>query len=198
MKGKCYSKVNRGQRLKRDKYQTPYTMTQSLFDVEIFDDKTTMLEPACGDCAIVKIIKENYFGDIEYYDIADGNDFLIEEKKYHYIITNPPYSLANEFIMKAKKIAEIKFCMLLPLNYLQGQKRYEYIYNKVDNFFLTKIYIFTRMPMLSNKIRKDGKYQTGMQAYAWYIWEKRNYESNSTPLIYWIDSKDHIVRRNRK
>jgi len=194
-KGKCFSKINQGKRLKGDTYQTPYLMTQSLFDNEVFDDKTSMLEPACGEKAIVKIIKKNYFGKLKYYDIKEGRDFLEEKEKYTYIITNPPFNKANQFILKAKEITTIKFCFLMPLGYLQGQWRFENIFNVISLFQLTKIYVFTRMPMLSNNIREDGKYETGMQSYGWFIWERSSIERINHPIIYWIDSKNHIVRK---
>lgn len=195
-KGKCYSKVNRGQRKKSDFYPTPYLLTQSLFDNEYFDDSASMIEPACGEMAMVDIIKKNFKGNLTFYDIKFGNDFLKETRFFDYMITNPPFSLANEFILHAKKIINFKFYLLLPLNYLQGQFRYENIYQDHNNFPLSKIYIFSKMPMLSGNIRKDGKYKTGMQALAWYVWEKRptNY-GYKQPCIYWIDSKNHIYRR---
>ena len=194
-KGKCFSKVNQGKRLKGDMYQTPYLMTQALFDNEVFDDKGTMIEPACGKKAMVKIIKKNFKGKLTYYDLYSGKmDFLNETRSFDYLITNPPYSKANQFIMKAKQIIKHRFCLLLPLNYLQGQWRYENIYKFVEKYPLERIYVFTRMPMLSDTIRSDGKYKTGMQSYAWFIWVNVNTEWNQRPIIHWIDSKDHIYR----
>jgi len=197
MKGKCYSQVNRGQRNKNDLYQTPYKMSEALLEYEYFFKDYSVLEPAAAEGAIVKILQKYNFKNIYSYDISDSSrrDFLEEKDKYYQIITNPPFSKANEFIIKAKEICEYKFAFLMKLNYLQGQYRYENIFNVCDNFPLTKIYIFTRMPTLTNEIREDGKYTTGMQAMAWYIWDKKNCDCISEPVIKWIDSKRHIVRK---
>jgi hypothetical protein len=198
MKGKCYSQVDRGQRNKNDNYQTPYKLTEALFENEYFSKKKEVLEPACGDGAIVKILNEKFrYINIFAGDKKTGFDFLemCEAKIFDYIITNPPFTLANQFILKAKKICKIKFAFLMKLNYLQGQWRYENIFSIKDKFPLVRIYIFTRMPTLKDTIREDGKYETGMQAMAWYIWEKQKHETLSIPIISWIDSKDHIVRK---
>lgn len=80
----------------------------------------SILEPACGNGAIVKVLKEKGFAKIICYD--KETNFLKETKQYPYIITNPPYSLAYEFIQKAKEIAYSEFAMLLPLSYLHGKK----------------------------------------------------------------------------
>ena len=162
MKGKNFSLNNTGNRKKSDLYETPYSMTIQLLEKEkLFG---TILEPACGNGAIVKII-----GQCEKYDIE--KDFLKEIRMFDTIITNPPYSLALEFIQKAKQIAKKKIIFLLPLSYLHGKKRYDLIYS--DKVFpLARIYVFTRYPMLGDKLREDGKYHTGMMVYAWYVWEK--------------------------
>lgn len=200
-KGKCYSKCNRGQRNKSDFYQTPYSMTQALLEREDFDQYKTILEPACGEGAILEAIERYYspFGcSLQYFDINKGKriDFLKFNSKVYYIITNPPYSLANEFILHAMKVCTDKFAFLLPLNYLQGQKRYDsnIWHNDEYGFSLQTVYIFTRMPMLKDTIRNDGKFETGMQAYAWFVWQK-NLIYGQYATIEWIDCKDMVVRK---
>jgi hypothetical protein len=61
-----------------------------------------------------------------------------------------------------------------------------------EKYKLKKVYIFSRMPLLSNEIRKDGKYGTGMQTYAWYVWENGY---NGYPKIDWIDCKKWVLRK---
>ncbi len=101
------------------------------------------------------------------YDLLlDGKDFLAETRKFDAIVTNPPFSLAKEFILKACEVAP-RFAFLLPLSYLQGQARYSELWSARE--ILEKIYIFTRYPLLSADIRPDGKYETAMMAYAWCI-----------------------------
>jgi hypothetical protein len=198
VKGKNFSCNNaKGQRKESDFYSTPYSITKQLLEVEDFKYCKSVLEPCCGDEAIVKVLDESKeFETIHYYDIKDGTDFLHEEKKYDCIITNPPFSLAYEFILKAKEVCTEKFAFLLPLSYLHGEKRYQNIY-KDDYFFpLHKIYVFTRYPMLGDELREDGKYKTGMMVYAWYIWEKDFFRQ--APEINWISNQEYILNKNDK
>lgn len=185
-KGKCFSMVNRGQRKKSDLYQTPFSLTKQLLSRENFQG--LVLEPACGNRAISKMLIKYSYGGISD-DLQNGYDFLKENRIWDNIITNPPFSLADEFILKAKELYKNKIAFLMPLNYLHGQKRYE------KNIFkeLVRIYVFTRYPLLTDTVREDGKYETGMMVYAWYIWEK-GYKGKAE--INWIDNNKFILRKN--
>ena len=189
-KGKNFSRNNRGQRKRSDFYETPYSITEHLFKNENFNTNLSICEPACGNGAIVKVLQKFWNGNITSYD-ADI-DFLSETRQYDYIVTNPPFSLAMEFIEKAKRVAVNKFALLLPLSYLHGKQRYDSVYNDRD-YGLKHVYVFTRYPMLGEKLREDGKYHTGMMVYAWYIFENCY---NGDPLIKWIDNNDDIYRKN--
>ena len=195
MKGKCFSMCNRGQRNKSDFYQTPYSMIEQLLEHEWFTHGKTLLEPACGEGAIVKVLKKRGFKP-QYSDIIEGTDFLKETECFDYLITNPPYSLANEFILKAKKVIKNKFAMLLPISYLHGQRRYKDIWTDTT-FPLCRVHIFTRYPLLSSEIREDGKYKTCMQVYAWYVWKKQH-PSMLAPRIHWIDNDKYVLRKGDK
>jgi hypothetical protein len=191
-KGKNFSTNNSsGKRKKSDFYETPYSITRHLLNVEDFDYNLTICEPACGDGAIVKVLQEKT-NNIVFYDIE--KNFLTEMEKYDYIITNPPFSISYEFIQKAKIVAKKKFAFLLPLSYLHGKKRYDDIYSNKD-YPLKKVYVFTRYPMLGEKLREDGKYNTGMMVYAWFIFE-RGYDGPS--IIDWIDNNSDVLSKNDK
>jgi len=188
--GKNFSMNNMGQRKKSDFYETPYSITQQFLDSTstLWNNEFSILEPACGNGAIVSVLQKNNFKVVQY-DINIGKDFLKETNQYHYIITNPPFSLAFEFIQKAKEIAMDRFAFLLPLSYLHGKKRYDYIYN--DTIFpLSRVYVYTRYPLLGESLREDGKYKTGMMVYAWFIWDKTH---KGSPTIHWIDNNDYVL-----
>lgn len=182
--GKNFSTNNTGKRKKSDFYETPYSMTGQLLEVETFDG--TILEPACGNLAIVRQLPPCTFYDIE-------KDFLIEPIFYDNVITNPPFSLAYEFILKAKEVARKKIAFLLPLSYLHGKKRFDHIWQDRD-FPLARVYVFTRYPLLGESLRKDGKYNTGMMVYAWFVWEKGH---TAEPVIRWLDNDKYILRTNQ-
>ena len=185
VKGKNFSCNNTGKRKKSDYYETPYSITNHILNREQLI--LPILEPACGSGAIVKVLHENGYYPT-YYDI--DKNFFTETAKFETVITNPPYSQAFEFTKKAKEIATSKIMFLLPLSYLHGKKRLDYIYS--DNKFPLKcIYVFCRYPMLGEKLRQDGKYNTGMMVYAWFVWDK-GYEGE--PIIRWIDNNDDVLR----
>jgi hypothetical protein len=219
-KGKNFSCNNVGQRKKSDFYETPYCLTIEL--LKIVKLKEPILEPACGNKAIVKILLKKY-NDIDFYDIKDNitnkedivicplkhkigkecgkfddckvcpliSNFLMEVNEYKTIITNPPYSLAFEFIQKAKLLCGDLY-LLLPLAYLHGKQRLDYIYSD-KSFQLNCIYVFDRYPMLGEKLRKDGKIHTGMMVYAWYHFSKK--PEYKEPLIRFIDIQKYILSR---
>lgn len=183
--GKNFSKNNMGQRKERDFYETPYSLTRELLKREkLFG---TILEPACGEGAITKVLSE--FGyNFDKSDIE--NNFLKQSKHYDTIITNPPFTIANEFILKASELSSV-FYFLLPLNYLHGKKRYNEIF-KNNKLNLEKVFIMTRTPMLGNELREDGKFKTGMQLYAWYKFNK-NFIGN--PTIEWIELDKYVLKK---
>ena len=187
--GKNFSGNTNKLRSKADFYQTPYALTRRLLEVEKFEGR--ILEPSCGAGAITAILKEAGYKDITAYDyLLDGKDFLTETRKFDAIITNPPFSLAKEFILKACEIAP-RFAFLLPLTYLHGKERLDEIYLRE---ILEKTYVFARYPLLSAEIRPDGKYETGMMVYAWYIFDTRH---KGAPSIHWIDNSEDVARKER-
>lgn len=193
--------VNRGQRKKSDFYETPYSLTWQLLINEHFSTGLKVLEPAYGNGAIVRVLKGfNY--KVLTMDIAHGEDFLQCDIKVPYIITNPPFSLALEFIEKCKKVATKKFALLFPLSYLHGQERYEKKVFRDLDYPLKTVHVFTRYPMLGDKLRADGKYKTGMMVYAWFVWEKvYDVELDeltfiNIPGINWIDNNEYVLGKN--
>lgn len=190
--GKNFSTNNLGQRKKSDFYETPYSITKQFIDLGCFDNIKSILEPACGDGAITKVLKDCNFSNITEYDIE--KNFLTEDTQFDQIITNPPFSLAAEFILHAKKIAKERIAFLLPLSYLHGKYRHDYIWSDTT-FKLKSVYVFTRYPLLGDKLREDGRYKTGMMVYAWYLWEK-TYEG--IPQLHWLDNNMFVLNSNKK
>lgn len=186
-KGKNFSTNNTGKRRKSDFYETPYSITRHLLAVEQFPNQ--ILEPACGDGAIVKVLIDHGYS-VTAYD--KEVDFLTETNTYESVITNPPFSLAKEFIQKCNTVCSNKFALLLPLSYLHGKSRYDSFYSN-NNIGLKSVYVFTRYPMLGEPIRADGKYNTGMMVYAWYVFEK---SYSDEPVLRWIDNNSDVLKKH--
>ena len=190
--GKNFSKNTNKKRPENDFYQTPYSITEQLLENHTFDFSRPILEPASGGGAITRVISK-YFNEVKSYDLRTGKNFFDEKNEYDYIITNPPFKLANQFIKKCLQITRYQFCLLLPLNYLHGRERYINFF-KNDNC-LKYVYVFTRYALLSQIIREDGRYDTGMQVYAWFVWEK-GYTGD--PVVKWIDNNKYILNKRDK
>ena len=78
-----------------------------------------------GSSNITKVLKENGYEVITTH--KDNFDFLKDKADFEFnmIITNPPYSLKDEFIEKCYEYDK-PFCLLLPITALEGIQRGKY------------------------------------------------------------------------
>jgi hypothetical protein len=172
---------------KNDFYPTPDYVTKALMDREEFHG--SILEPAAGAGDMVKVI-QNYNKNVIATDLIDrgnpeiesGIDFLQYEKSVDHIITNPPFDLATEFLIKAKQIARKKIALLQRIQFLESKSRYPIFQDR--EFPLKKVYVFSeRVKMsLAGRDCKGGSQMT----FCWYIWD-RDYQGD--PVISWITPK---------
>jgi len=81
--------------------------------VDYFAPSGKLLEPCKGNGAFYNSL-QNY-GDTDWCEISEGKDFFDYTKKVDWIITNPPYSIFDDFLLKSFDIANnvVFFC---PLN----------------------------------------------------------------------------------
>lgn len=148
-----------------DFYRTPEWATRALLEREQFDG--VVWEPACGDGAISKLLAPGTIStDLIDRGYGQGNvDFLLQSLQVDHIVTNPPYKLAQAFIEHALKCAARKTAMLLKLNFLEGQARYDFFRRTP----LQTVYVFSRR-LSFDKGDEPGK-GNGLLAYAWFVWE---------------------------
>ena len=134
-------------RHKLDYYPTPFIAIEALLQREMF--APLVWECACGDGAISKVLAKSdyqtYDTDLHDYGFGEsGMDFLeYNELPFQNcdIITNPPFKLANEFVLKALELKTRKFAFLLRLAFLEG------IWRKENIFFNNPpsiIYVFSK------------------------------------------------------
>ena len=119
------------QRADADYYATEPAATDWLCQLEKF--KSPILEPSCGEGHISRqLIAHGY--DVVSRDLVDRGygevaDFLLfnNDTWEGDIITNPPYSKAQEFVEQALKMVKPgrKVAMFLKLTFLEGKKRGE-------------------------------------------------------------------------
>jgi len=170
-------------RAEADFYPTPPEATEELFRREFFEGE--VWECASGDGSMSKVIEKYnhcYSSDLQTKDWIYGDkgiDFLTSQRKTDFIITNPPYRFAKEFVLKAKRTASKKIAMLLKLVFLESSGRYEMFQD--EEFPLKTVYVFCkRVNIYKNGI--VGK-NSGLIAYAWFVWDK---EYSGQPMVEWI------------
>ena len=111
-----------------DFYPTPDEVTETLiYAIQPNPETTNIWEPACGDGRMVRCLERIGPYEVVGTDISTGHDFLkINEVPdgCNWIITNPPFSLAEEFIRHAHEL-NIPFAFLLKSQLWHAKKRYD-------------------------------------------------------------------------
>lgn len=168
--------------------------TLKLFLYEFWKDNSfegDILEPACGQGHISKTLKEMLPSfNVISTDLIDrgygqgGVNFLTHDygRTFNTIITNPPFSLAKEFIEKGLEIADKYVIMLCKIQLLEGLKRKDMFLNTP----LKYVYVHTTRQATWKEGRptdnKGKKWATTM-CLAWFVWDK---EYEGEPIIRWI------------
>ena len=173
-----------------DDFPTPPWATRALIE-HVLEDKAqlaslTCLEPACGEGHMAKAI-EDYFrtvicGDAYEYGYGEKRDFLAEPYRTHsvdWVITNPPFRLAENFVMEGLRVARRGVAILARTVFLESVGRYRAIFSQRPP---TKFAQFVeRVPMVRGRL--DGKATTAT-GYAWLVWEKE--QTVSAPRLMWV------------
>jgi hypothetical protein len=172
-----------------DDFPTPPWATRALLKHAVpsrmLQPNQTCLEPATGRGHMSKVLWES-FSDVHSSDIADygygpRTDFLsgvYPDQSFDWVITNPPFRLAEEFVRVGLKVARIGVAMLVRTVFIESVGRFERLYKPHPPLRMAQ---FTeRVPMVKGRLDKKASTATG---YCWVIWEK-DY-SGDTQLV-WI------------
>jgi hypothetical protein len=154
------SSTNRGAiRNERDLYITPdYTISSllSVLDTEKLKH-CSFCEPCRGTGAIYNRVEA---ATKTHAEISEGIDYLTTPFKAHVIITNPPFSLALEFLQKSLSEAWV-VCYLLRLNFLGSQARRDFWQQNRPSHVL----VLSKRPSFTG----GG---TDSTEYAWFCWDR--------------------------
>lgn len=163
-----------------DFYPSPPSAVEALLRVEQFTG--TIWEPACGDGAICKVL-EAHGHQVLATDLIDrgygeGNhNFFTSPHRADNIITNPPFSLSQEFIELSLERTTGKVAMLSKLAILEGAKRKAMF----EASPLKSVWVFSkRLTMTRNGVKMEN---SGMIPFCWIVFE-HGYKGK--PAIGWI------------
>lgn len=146
----------------------------------------TCWEPASNRGYMSKALRE-YFHIVRTSDIFDYSedpftvdvqdavyDFLIEglespvlqTQGARWVISNPPFRLAEQFIARARRVRNVYgIAMLVRTGFLEGVGRYEELYRPHPPSIVA--HFVERLPMVKGRI--DRKVSTAT-AYCWLVW----------------------------
>ncbi|WP_342640922.1 methyltransferase [Rhodoligotrophos ferricapiens] len=146
-------------------------------------EKLTCWEPACNRGHMARPLAE-YFSRVHASDIHDYRqewpgqerlvDFLfnfaetlcLEPCGVDWVITNPPFRLAEQFIHRAWRVTGVSgVAMLVRTSFLEGVGRYENLF-KVRPPSIVAQFV-ERVPMVKGRLTATGSTAT---SYCWLVW----------------------------
>lgn len=161
-----------------DDFPTPPWATRALVEHVISEKRAlagmTCLEPACGVGHMSKVLKE-YFdsvddADVYGYGYGKIRDFLkypYADGGYDWVITNPPFRLAEDFVLRALKVARVGVAILARTVFLESAGRYKAIFQTTPPAKFAQF--VERVPMVKGRLDKSATTATG---YCWLVWDK--------------------------
>lgn len=163
-----------------DFFPTPHWATRALCEHVLpsaMQDNASPLstyaawEPACGQGHMVDALRE-YFGavwatDVHPYGHGGVRDFLMADaakEKIDWVITNPPFRLASQFILQGRHIAP-NVAMLVRIAFLEGVGRYNELFSQHPPNIIAQF--VERVPMVKGRLSREA---TTATAYCWLVW----------------------------
>lgn len=164
-----------------DHFPTPPWATRALCEHVLkpimggscFITQATAWEPACGDGAMARPLAE-YFAsvrasDVHNYGFGEVDDFLMPapvpaDQRPDWIVTNPPFRLAEDFIRRAIPLAKHGVAMLVRLQFVEGVGRWKMFCDRPPAVVAP---FAERVAMVKGRL--DPKASTAT-AYCWIVW----------------------------
>ncbi len=180
-----------------DDFPTPPWATRALIEHVIGTNNLSSMsawEPACGRGYMSKVLHE-YFGqvkssDVHPYGYGEVSDFLHSkpnDNQHDWIITNPPFKLAEEFVLHGLKMARVGVAVLVRTVFIESKGRYERLFRDTPCSIFGQF--VERVPIVKGRVDPKATTATG---YAWLIWNKVDCEA---PKVFWIPPSRKSLER---
>ena len=182
-----------------DDFPTPPWASRALIEHIIgIDDlqSQSAMEPACGSGYMSSVLSE-YFGkvyasDIHPYGFGDVKDFLKDKfapKSVDWVITNPPFKNAEEFVVRGLDIARVGVAVLVRTVFIESVGRYNRLFRERPCDVFAQF--VERVPIVKGRVDPRATTATG---YAWLLW---NADPAGCPRLAWIPpSRKDLERIN--
>jgi hypothetical protein len=181
-----------------DFFPTPPWATRALLTEVLSVDfvRKSVWEPAAGEGHMAEVLGER-FGEVFASDVHDyGKGYAISsfvgqgpdvaaDRVVDWIITNPPFNLASEFLHRGLRDAAEGVALLLRTSWLEGGKRYREIFKSNPP---SVVAIFSeRVPMVAKRWDPDASSAT---SYAWFVWQ---HPWATRPRLMWIPPGQRVL-----
>jgi hypothetical protein len=168
-----------------DWYVEPEWCSRRLFEEEKFEG--TICDPAAGGGNIIRSAAAVGLDTIAFDTVDRGfplysmGDFLTSGSCHDNFVCNPPFALAEAFLARALKNSHRKVALLLPANWVQGDKRSRMLAATP----LRRVYFITPRPSMppGHVLAAGDKPGNGTTDYAWFVW-LRGYDGS--PEVRWL------------
>jgi hypothetical protein len=159
-----------------DDFPTPPWATRALCEFllgrGLIEPGMWVREPAANRGHMARPLGE-YFSLVIASDVADYgagftlDDFLMpgELQRTDWMITNPPFRLAEEFLVRGLQTTRHGVALLVRTSFLEGIGRYERVFSEAAPHHVLQF--SERVVMHKGRLSKDGSTAT---AYCWLIW----------------------------
>lgn len=165
-------------RLPDDLYETPEWVTAAL--LPHMKGVQYIWEPACGNGSMAKALATWPNVRVRATDKARGVDFFSVAHCHHdAVITNPPYSHAEAFIVHALKLTRPqrgRVAMLLRIDFDSARSR-QHLFGRCKQF--------DKKLVLTSRIRWiPGSTGSPSFNHAWYVWDWNHPEGARRDIVY--------------
>ena len=180
-----------------DNFPTPPWATRALVEHVIGPEMAAgkaVLEPACGEGYMSRALAE-YFDAVRSFDVHGYgygyvDDFLTSswaDESFDWVITNPPFKAAEDFVARALPIARHGVAVLVRTVFIESVGRWQRLFR--DRPCTTFAQFVERVPIVKGRVDPRATTATG---YAWLVWDKL---ASEHARIAWIPPSRRALER---
>jgi hypothetical protein len=128
--------------------------------------------------------------DVHGYGYGYVDDFLTSswaDDSFDWVITNPPFKAAEEFVTRGLRVARVGVAVLVRTVFIESIGRWERLFR--DRPCTAFAQFVERVPIVKGRVDPKATTATG---YAWLIWDKTAAENSR---IVWIPPSRRKLER---